>query len=544
MMADWQDVAALTSVSEWLDAKGLGKHAPKIIEATDAESVDDLKLIDQAMLEEVIVAADLKLVSAKKFRMAIAELRGEQCDETDTPQSAAAESSYDNHLASAALSQPEPVPVQERVVICIDRSGSMRSPFQEITLNVVRGETKDSVSQRTRMEAVKAMFYAFRDRIESLGSPGSHELGLLQFDNSVGEMLELTCQLDRFESIVDDIQPRGQTAIYSSIAEAARMLEKHFDKESGTDLRIVVLTDGQNNTGIPPQEALQAVNRIGATVDAIIVGDSPDANLRRIVTATEGECYQISNLGEGFELLEAEGVASLRARRGGAEKAPFRERDMVDFGTIAEKSMTQGSAVQRASAASTAFANKAVADVTRISDAAATGSLSGAAAKRALTEIRQIATQADRPEGVHVFPSPDSINLWRALVEGPQDSPFRGGVFVLNVEIPDGYPFQPPRITFDTPVYHCNVSDSGKICLPVLQESWNPSLTVAKALAAIRWMLQEPNTDDSLRQWIAELTIAHRKSNGADTRYAEKAAESTQQHASASVDEWKQRWGC
>ena len=32
---------------------------------------------------------------------------------------------------------------------------------------------------------------------------------------------------------------------------------------------------------------------------AIIVGNTPDADLRRIVTATDGQCYQISHLGEG-----------------------------------------------------------------------------------------------------------------------------------------------------------------------------------------------------------------------------------------------------
>ena len=34
-------------------------------------------------------------------------------------------------------------------------------------------------------------------------------------------------------------------------------------------------------------------------VEAILVGHSPDADLRRIVTATEGQCFSISHLGEG-----------------------------------------------------------------------------------------------------------------------------------------------------------------------------------------------------------------------------------------------------
>merc|ERR1712139_549458 len=170
----------------------------------------------------------------------------------------------------------------------------------------------------------------------------SYQLGLIQFDNHVEQLLDITSRLDRFESIVDDMEKRGQTAIYSSIIEAVDMLGRHYAAESQTDLRILVLTDGQNNTGASAADALEAVNRIGAVVDAIIVGDNPDANLRKIVNATDGECYQISSLGEGFELLEAEGVASLRARRGGTDKPAFKKREMVDFSSITEKTMTRG----------------------------------------------------------------------------------------------------------------------------------------------------------------------------------------------------------
>merc|ERR1711970_56396 len=125
--------------------------------------------------------------------------------------------------ASGAPVESPQQPVQECIAICIDRSGSMGAPFAEVTLNVVKGTTKSSVAERTRMEAVKAMFYAFRDRVESMGQ-GSHQLGLIQFDNHVEQMLDVTARLDRFESIVDDMQKRGQTAIYSSIVEAVSML--------------------------------------------------------------------------------------------------------------------------------------------------------------------------------------------------------------------------------------------------------------------------------------------------------------------------------
>jgi len=398
------------------------------------------------------------------------------------------------------------------------------------------------------MEAVKVMFYAFRDRAASIGQ-GFHEMGLIQFDNHVERMLDLTSQLDRFEAIVDDLEKRGQTAIYSAVIEAAHMLEEQFKADSQLDLRILVLTDGQSNTGARPEEALAAANRIGATVDAIIVGTNPDSNLRKIVNATGGECYQINDLGEGFELLEAEGVVSLRARRGGAEKPPFQLRDSnVDFGSLSEKAMTQGTSVQRAPALAPTLASKTVVDVASIQHAAA-GQMGSASLKRVMMELKQVSSGSagiwlHSGEGVHVFPASDDVSFWRVLIEGPQDSPFAGGVFVLSVVVPDNYPITPPKITFETPVYHCNVSDSGKICADILMDKWSPTLSIPKCLEGIRMMLKTPDTDNSLRQWIAELTLAHQKSDGADTRYYDKARECTHQHASLTIDDWKQKWGC
>jgi ubiquitin-protein ligase/Mg-chelatase subunit ChlD len=536
-----------TSIVSWLESHGLGKYVEKIIQLTEAEHVHDFLLLDSSMIDEIIKDAAMKMATAQKFRRAWAQLQGDSNLPTKRPRQM---STVDPESAIEALASPKASrpAVQECVAICIDRSGSMGTPFAEVTLNVVQGATKASVAERTRMEAVKAMFYAFRDRVESMGH-GQYQLGLIQFDAQVEQMLDVTSRLDLFETIVDDMQRRGTTAIYSSIVEAARMLERHFAPECQTDLRILVLTDGQNNTGVPPAEALAAVNKIGAIVDAIIVGSNPDANLRRIVNATGGECYQINNLGEGFELLEAESVVSLLARRGGTEKPPFQKREMVDFGSIAEKTITQGAAVQRAPVLAPDLASKAVVGVASIDP---NSSATTTCTRRILQELKHVASGASgiwlhSGEGVHVFPAPDNLQFWRVLIEGPVKSPFEGGVFALNVIIPDGYPFQAPRITFETPIYHCNVNDSGKICLSILHEEWNPSLSVPKCLEGIRMMMKSPDTNNALRQWIADLTIAHYKFLGTDTpdtRYIDQAAERTRQDASMTVEDWKGKWGC
>lgn len=566
---EWEDVALSgldPDLVSFFESNGLAKYARRIAEATDAETVEDLRLIDAATAEEVIRAADLKLVSAKKFRLALAGLHGE--GQGVAAAAAQGTAAFPADLAAPVKAAPEPltdlgpqcsevanggtqspVSVEECVVICIDRSGSMGTPFAELTINAVKG----AVAQRTRMEAVKAMFYAFKDRTESMGL-GKHQLGLVQFDDKIESLLDLTPRLDRFEAIVDDVEKRGSTAIYSAILEAVRMLKKQFSEASPTDLRVLVLTDGQSNTGEGPEEALRAVNSVGAVVDAIIVGDRPDSNLRKIVSATGGECYQIRDLGEGFELLEAEGVVSLRARRGGADKPPFRLRETVDFGSISEHAMTSGAAVRSAPALAQDLATKAVVSVASLGEGgpvapALASRCSNPCAKRLLLELRQVAALAPgvwlhSGEGVHIFPAPDNLRFWRALLEGPANSPFEGGVFAVNVVIPEDYPLKPPQVTFETPVYHCNVNDSGKVCLGILQDSWSPACSVPKVLETVRWMLGNPDTDNSLRQWIAEVTIAHIQTHGADTRYQETASGSTRKHASKSVAEWKQQWGC
>merc|ERR1719463_443241 len=213
--------------------------------------------------------------------------------------------------------------------------------------------------------------------------------------------------------------------------------------------------------------------------------------------------------------------------------------------------MTRGTAVQRAPTLAPDFATKKVVTVASLDQSSVPSSSGGSAAsiKRVMMELNQVASGSEKiwmhsGEGIHVFPSPDAINFWRVLIEGPVGTPFEGGVFALNAIMHSDYPFKPPQISFETPIYHCNVSDSGKICLDILQDRWNPGLSVPKCLEAIRIMLKQPDTDNSLRQWIAELTLAYISSNGADTRYMDKAAASTRNDASVTVADWKAKWGC
>ena len=108
---------------------------------------------------------------------------------------------------------------------------------------------------------------------------------------------------------------------------------------------------------------------------------------------------------------------------------------------------------------------------------------------------------------------------------GPTGTPYAGGVFKLQMDFPNDYPFKPPKTTFKTKVYHPNISSDGGICLDILRENWSPALTVSKLLLSICSLLEDPNPKDPLSPEPAKLYQENR------VEYDRRAREWTQKHA-------------
>lgn len=130
--------------------------------------------------------------------------------------------------------------------------------------------------------------------------------------------------------------------------------------------------------------------------------------------------------------------------------------------------------------------------------------------KRLKSEIKELTSSP--PSNCSAGPI-DENNLlqWQATIMGPVGSPYEGGVFYLNIDLSNDYPFKPPKIIFLTKIYHCNINSSGNICLDILKDQWSPALTISKILLSICSLMDEPNPTDPLVQDIANLFLTNRK---------------------------------
>ncbi len=84
------------------------------------------------------------------------------------------------------------------------------------------------------------------------------------------------------------------------------------------------------------------------------------------------------------------------------------------------------------------------------------------------------------------------LNLKRNFVEK-----YEGGTFLLEIKIPDTYPFNPPKVKFTTRIWHPNISSvTGAICLDILKDQWAAAMTLRTVLLSIQALLASAEPDD------------------------------------------------
>ncbi|UVC54302.1 ubiquitin carrier protein [Theileria orientalis] len=130
------------------------------------------------------------------------------------------------------------------------------------------------------------------------------------------------------------------------------------------------------------------------------------------------------------------------------------------------------------------------------------------ATKRLMLDLRKL--QEDLPESICASPVGSDIFRWQAVILGPDNTEWEGGIFSLSLTFPDDYPNKPPRVKFLTRIFHPNVYQDGSICLDILQNEWSPVFDVHGILISIQSLLTDPNNRSPANNEAAKLYLENR----------------------------------
>ncbi len=149
----------------------------------------------------------------------------------------------------------------------------------------------------------------------------------------------------------------------------------------------------------------------------------------------------------------------------------------------------------------------------------------------------------DETSGVKATPVTEgNMRHLKGTIRGPQGTPYEGGVFDVDIEIPKQYPFEPPKMKFITKVWHPNVSSqTGAICLvrkacfcrfcqfndmssllflfffcyttiqDILKDQWSPALTIKTALLSLQALMCSPEPGDPQDAQVAKMYTSNRQ---------------------------------
>jgi len=114
--------------------------------------------------------------------------------------------------------------------------------------------------------------------------------------------------------------------------------------------------------------------------------------------------------------------------------------------------------------------------------------MSNIAQQRIQREFREVVKSEEvAKSGVQLTLVNDDLTELKGTIAGPPDTPYEGGTYILEIKIPDTYPFNPPKVRFVTKIWHPNISSvTGAICLDILKDQWAAAMTLRTVLLSLQ----------------------------------------------------------
>jgi hypothetical protein len=330
----------------------------------------------------------------------------------------------------------------------------------------------------SRLDIVKDVFANVVTRI------AAHKLqtrvGLINFSDELNIEVrqEITGNLEHFEKKLDGLEPDGSTPLWDALCKAKDLLAALKAGQRDLKCRIVVLTDGGNNSSSSdPAEVCSELYANDIVLDAIVIGTNTTADLFRMAKHTGGYAFNPKTRNLLYQIPMLETFVDIRTRPD-IVKIPIKR-----FSSSTPKEPDMETAYDLPPCRQHPNQNDdfiALRDAGRYLSKRGNHAMDGPVSVGCLAKLMFWAGPGpslvkifsvgqdihgevkamieNKHDFMDVYVSESNMAFWKVVMQGPSDTPYADGTFLLYVELGDQFPMVAPAVRFVTPILHPNVT--------------------------------------------------------------------------------------
>lgn len=350
---------------------------------------------------------------------------------------------------------------------------------------VSKGRHEKRESQLSRLDVLKQMFEALINRMVAYNY--NTHVGLVSFASKAEIFMPVSHVLENFRRATTELRATGDTALWDALDVAANQIQDYEARYAGAKKRIIVISDGLDTKSKDnsSHSICSKLLRQGISVDSICLGSQHNQQLMTVSHLLGSYCFVPTSLENAMAICEMEPFLSLVQRPEIRPRAPagrshqlfavrfFRSMHrafptMVDNDTLPPIRQHKNLCDDFVELKN--LAGKTTGPPTQTQD----NSRTRRRMTRLMTEMKTIATSAHAKRDIYV--SVTDMSFWKIVMQGPDDSPYSEGTFLLYLHADEGFPTFAPKARFITKIKHPNVNPHGKVCHSV---SSRPSCSTA-----------------------------------------------------------------
>lgn len=109
--------------------------------------------------------------------------------------------------------------------------------------------------------------------------------------------------------------------------------------------------------------------------------------------------------------------------------------------------------------------------------------------------------QKKLPYGCYINPVNNNWYVWEGQIS------IKHNYFKIRLEFNAEYPINPPTVKFISKVYNPNVYSTGDVCLDIVNNKWQASLTILDIIFGLIQLLEYPNPSNAANIIAGELFL-------------------------------------